>query len=460
MLHALKRFVPSPLMHGYHLFLSYLSALAYGFPSEQMIVIGVTGTNGKSTTANLIASVLEEAGHTVGLTTTANFRIAGKEWLNDTKMTMLGRFALQKMLRQMVQSGCTHAVIETSSQGIVQFRHRMINYDTVVFTNLTPEHIEAHGGFENYKKAKLALFRHLAKSKKKRLPAKIAGASSAPDALVSVPKTIIANGDDEHAPDFLHFAVDRKYVFGIQGDEQQGFATPGVIPVLAHSVSLGASESSFVVDGEAFHLSLLGKYNISNALAAIAAGLVHGVPLSTSMSALARVEGVPGRLEFIRMGQPFQVLVDYAPEPVSLTKLYGVLDVIPIGRLIHVLGSCGGGRDIARRPILGEMAGKRASVVIVTNEDPYDDDPERIIADVAQGARKAGKIEGQDLFRVSDRREALRMAVGMAAPGDLVLATGKGSEQAICVADGMKLPWDEREELRKALRDLGYGKRT
>src|SRR5688572_27133784 len=164
-----KKLLPAKAVGAYHRAFALTAAARYGRPSERMIVIGVTGTNGKSTTSNMIARVLEGAGFRVGLATTCNFRIAGKEWLNDTKMTMLGRFRLQKLLADMVKAGCEYAVVETSSEGIAQHRHVGINYDVAVFTNLTPEHIESHGGFENYKAAKLKLFAKLAGDRRKTL---------------------------------------------------------------------------------------------------------------------------------------------------------------------------------------------------------------------------------------------------------------------------------------------------
>jgi UDP-N-acetylmuramoyl-L-alanyl-D-glutamate--2,6-diaminopimelate ligase len=441
MLHRLKQLAPEPLLRAYHFSLAYLAALRYGFPSEKLIVIGVTGTNGKSTCTSLIARVLEENGARVGATSTAIFKVAEKEWLNDTKMTMVGRFQLQKLLRQMVDAGCTYAVVETSSQGVLQYRHTAINYDTVVFTNLTPEHIEAHGGFENYKCAKLELFKHLTARKHKTL----GGAE--------IPKVIVANADDEHAADFLAHAADKRYIFTVRGDAKDEKFTPPMIPCVADQVELRADGSRFVVRGQQFTFAMPGKYNVSNALAAITVGFAHGVSFDVAARGLAKVKSIPGRWDWIEEGQPYKVLVDYSPEPVGLAKVYETLALSNFGKKIHVLGSAGGGRDMSRRPILGEMAGKWADVVIITNEDPYDENPRAIIDQVAQGALKAGKIVGKNLFLIEDRREALAKAVSLAQAGDLVLATGKGSEQAMCVAGGKKLPWDERTELKKAIHD-------
>lgn len=443
MFNRLKRLLPSPILDRYHLVLAHLAAWRYGWPSEKMIVVGVTGTNGKSTTCNLIARILEEAGHKVGLTTTVNFRIAGKDWLNPYKMTMLGRFRLQKFLADMVGAGCRYAVIETSSEGIKQHRHAAVNYDIAVFTNLTPEHIESHGGFDNYKAAKGRLFAKLAGERVKKLGER------------PVAKTAVVNLNDPFADYFLSFPVPARVGFRVEGQAAAagGSAAAGNLQaaVIAEDVRSGAHGSSFTVDGVDFELKLIGAFNVENALAAIAVGRVLGVSGEVMAKALRQVKVVPGRMEFIDAGQPFSVLVDYAPEPESFKRLYEAVALFPKKRIIHVLGSCGGGRDVSRRPVLGRLAAEHADVVIVTNEDPYDDDPMTIIKEVAAGATAAGKVLDRDLFLVLDREEALDRAVEMAGPGDLVIATGKGSEQAIVTAGGVKLPWDEREKLLQAI---------
>jgi UDP-N-acetylmuramoyl-L-alanyl-D-glutamate--2,6-diaminopimelate ligase len=443
MLSALKKRIPKPLLQAYHFVLAHLAAAWYAWPSRRMVVIGVTGTNGKTTVVNLVARILEEAGEKVGLTSTVNFRIAGQDVLNDMKMTMPGRFFLQKTLHRMAEAGCRFAVIETSSQGLDQFRHLGIEYDVAVFTNLTPEHIEAHGGFANYKAAKLKLFRHLTRHARKSLPLR-----------GDVKKVIVANLESEHAWDFLDAPADKKYGFLAEGaDKEAGKAAWPMAVVKALDVKLEAAGSSFTVRDARFALKMPGRYNVLNALAAISVGLSQGVPLETMVRALAKVDNVPGRFERIDEGQDFAVIVDYAPEPESLRQVYAAIDRMPRKRLIHVLGSAGGGRDVARRPILGRMAGEKADIAVVTNEDPYDDDPNVIIAQVAAGALEAGKREGETLLRIEDRREAIRRAIALAEAGDVVLLTGKGAEQAIVGRGGKLSPWDERTVAREALRE-------
>ncbi len=442
MLSALKTLIPKPLLQAYHWALAHLAAAWYAWPSRRLVVIGVTGTNGKTTTVNLIARILEEAGEKVGLTSTVNFRVAGEDVLNDKKMTMPGRFFLQKMLHRMVEAGCRYAVIETSSQGLAQFRHLGVDYDVVVFTNLTPEHIEAHGGFANYKNAKLKLFRHLVKGKRKYF-------SSRGD----VKKTIVANLESEHAWDFMDAQADKKYGFLADGAETPAGSVGWPMAIVkALDVRLKPDGSSFTVRETRFDLKMPGRYNVLNALAAISVGLSQGIPLETMAKGLGKVDNVPGRFERIDEGQDFSVIVDYAPEPESLRQVYAAVERMPHGRILHVLGSAGGGRDVARRPVLGRIAGEKADVAIVTNEDPYDDDPRLIIEQVASGAVEAGKKEGETLFKIEDRREAIAKAIEMARTGDIVLLTGKGAEQAIVGRGGKMMPWDERKVARELVR--------
>src|SRR3989344_7308662 len=246
----IKKFIPDFTLIAYHLTLSWLGAFIYGNPSQKLIVVGGTGTNGKSTVVNLIAKILEEAGYKVGLTSTFNFRIAGQEQYNKTKLTMPGRFFLQKKLAEMVKLGCKYAVLEVSSEGLVQYRHQHIYFVAAVFTNLTPEHLERHGGFEKYKKAKLMLFEHLAETPHKVLDGKI------------VEKTIVVNGEDEHAKDFLDLQVDNKIIFGLSNksrfDLSLTLPTPGEGKMLiADSFQTGVEGSKFEILNSKFKINLL-----------------------------------------------------------------------------------------------------------------------------------------------------------------------------------------------------------
>jgi len=430
MFHRLKKMIPSSWLQAYHYVMARLAAVWYGNPSKKLIVIGVTGTNGKTTTAYLTAKALEAGGAKTGCTTTAILKVGDKEWLNRTKNTMRGRFFLQRMLKQMVDAGCEYAVIEVSSQGLIQYRHVGIAFDAAVFTNLTPEHIEAHGGFENYKKAKGRLFTYLASLPKKTIDGK------------EVPRAAVLNADSGHAEYFARLAGEKIVTwYGI--DHPQGLK--------AKNIELSADGSTFEMDGWTGRIRLPGKYNIENALAALATCRVFGVDLKAAAKRLEAVSRVPGRFERVDAGQPWTVIVDYAPEPESFRRLYEALSLLPHQRTIHVLGSCGGGRDVARRPILGQLAAQNADIVIVTNEDPYDDDPRTIIRQVAEGALKVGKVFEKNLFAITDRREAIFKAMALAKKGDLVVLTGKGCEPWICLAHGKKMPWDEVAVAKEAI---------
>lgn len=395
----IKKFIPGCVLGWYHYSLAMLAKWLYGNPSRKMTVIGVTGTAGKSSTAYFISQVLEEGGFKVGMTTTTWLKVANKEWLNDKKMTMLGRFQTQKLLRKMVKEGCGAAVIESSSEGIKQFRHKGIEYDILVMTNLYPEHIEAHGGFENYKKTKGKLFEHLGKSKKDK-------------------KVIIVNEDDKHAEYFLSFKANKKIGYRIK-------------------------------DWGELEMNLLGEHNRYNVLAARAVARELGVGEQQIKKAVIGLKPLPGRLEFIENSLGIKIMVDYSFEPKAVEKLYEAIKGVGHKRIIHVLGSTGGGRDKARRPLLGKLAGRLADIVIVTNEDPYDEDPQVIINEVANG------VKGKEVYKILDRREAIRKALELAGKGDLVLITGKGAEQAICVERGKKIKWDDRRVVREELGKIG-----
>lgn len=429
----LKKILGKKLVLTYHLLLAKLAALYYRHPSDKLLVIGVTGTNGKTATVNFVAQFLDSLGQKNGLASTVNFKVDDKQWLNDKKMTMLGRFQTQKLLSDMVKKGCKYAVIETSSQGVEQFRHVGINYDVIIFTNLTPEHIEAHGSFENYRMYKEKLFEHLAHSKRKNISNR------------KIDKVIVSNNDDRETDRLRKISVDKFVTYS--ADTDSDFKAEDI--QLDHGVS-------FSVHGSRVSTHFIGRFNVYNVLSAMIA--VHQLGYAIQDLAKAKLRGVPGRQEWIDVGQDFKVLIDYAPEPVGLGQLYETVKKIKTNRLIHVLGSCGGGRDKARQPILGEMAGKNADIVIVTNEDPYDDDPMEIINNVAEGAIKAGKVEGENLFKVENREKAIDKAIKMAKTSDLVLITGKGAEQFICVANGQMIAHDDRKVAENSLKTLKNSK--
>jgi UDP-N-acetylmuramoyl-L-alanyl-D-glutamate--2,6-diaminopimelate ligase len=432
----IKKFTPKFALNCYHYCLAVFGCLLYGNPTQDMIVIGITGTSGKSTTVYLLDAILREAGFLVGVSSTVYFRVGHDDWLNAKKMTMPGRWQTFQLLQEMKQAGCKYVIVETTSEGIKQYRHIGINYDLVLFTNLSPEHIESHGSFENYKSAKGKLFKCLNELAIKRIGGK------------EIKKTIIVNVDDEHAKYFLDFPVQQKIGFGLTG--QCSIYNLNKC-VEATDVQDNLLKPSFKVEGYDFKINLPGRHNVYNALAAIMVASTLGIKYEISAKALQRISGIPGRFEFIDEGQPFGVIVDFAFEPKQMKTLYNNVDKLDKQKIIQVLGGTGGGRDKARRPVLGQMAAEKCDYVIVTNEDPYDEDPEEIMNQVMAGALAGGKELNKSLFKILDRRKAIKKAIELAGPGDLILITGKGCEQAIVVHDNKKIPWDDRVVAREEL---------
>ncbi len=437
----IKKFIPKKLLLFYHKVLAILASFFYGWPSEKLIVIGITGTSGKSTVAYLVSKILEKNGFKVGVSSTILFKVDKKEELNDKKMTMPGRFALQKLIKEMVKSGCQYAIIETSSQGIEQFRHLGINYDVVVFTNLYPEHIEAHGSFANYKKAKLKLFAKLKNERSKIINGK------------KIKKIIVANLDDEHAVDFLAHWAEEKYGFTLKSESNLEIDQDKIKIIKAENIELTQNGSRFKINDLEFKTNLIGQHNLYNILASITVCLSQELGFKKIAEGLASVKEIPGRLEFIDQGQPFKVIVDYAFEPRAIEALYETIKMIPHQKVIHVFGSAGGGRDKWRRPVLGELAGKNCDYIILTNEDPYDEDPYQILSEIKSGIKNS-KFKIQNLYEILDRREAIKKALSLAQVNDIVLITGKGCEQAIVVKNNKKIPWDDRKVVKEELNNL------
>lgn len=476
-LHLIKRCIPVKLFKVlqpvYHFLLSAMAVAWYGFPSNKLIVIGITGTTGKTTSLYLTAKMLNNAGYKVGYTSTAMFSDGQTEWLNDKKMTMPGRFFAQKMLARMVKNKCHYAIVETTSEGINQFRHSFINYDILIFSNLYPEHIEAHGSFENYKKAKGKLFAHLKQCKTKYVDDKkqIVKADNGFKKIGAnrVKKIIIVNADDKYADFFLSFWAEDKWEHKVKsqkhallatakrsgeaGSEVEGSKIKNNLNSIIEygDIDISNGVAKFKVDGIDITLKLLGAFNVVNAMNAVCVGLSQGISLEKIKIGLEKIKNIPGRLELIKLGQPFIVIVDYAFEPGAMVKLYETVEVLPHQKIIHLLGSTGGGRDMARRSELGKIAGAKADIAIITNEDPYDEDPQIIIEQVSSGVIDAGKILNKNLFKILDRKEAIKKTLSLAEGNDLVLITGKGCEQAMCLANGVKIPWDDRKIVREEL---------
>lgn len=400
----IKKFIPPFLLDFYHLGLAFLGAVIYRFPSRNLVVIGVTGTKGKSTVVDFCHRIFQAAGFKVASLSSIRFKINNKEKPNLLKMTMPGRFQIQKFFRQALNQGCQYMVLEVTSEGISQHRHEFIRFNAAVFTNLSAEHIERHGSFENYKKAKGKLF--------------------------SVTKNIhIINVEDENAKYFLQFPARKKITYGLsQGD------------INNKNIKL--------------QLQLPGEFNIYNALAAIGVGLSQGISLEICRKAIEKTAGIPGRMETV-VEKPFKVIVDYAHIPDALEKVYQTLNnLTPEAyglkpKLICVLGSAGGGRDKWKRPEMGKIAANYCDKIILTNEDPYDENPEEIISQIEAGIYKKEKV-----LKIIDREEAIKTAVSLVKEGEGVIFTGKGSESSIHLAGGKKIPWNEKEKVLEALKSL------
>ncbi len=431
----IKKFLPAGWLSYYHLILARLASSYYGNPSEKMVVIGITGTKGKSSAANLIWSCLQTAGFKTGIISTAAIRIGEAEYPNSYHMTMPGRFALQKLLQEMAEAGCKFAIIETTSEGIKQWRHVGIDYDYAIFTNLYPEHLASHNNnFEEYKQAKGKLFAALKQGGVKTIDGK------------NIPKVIIANIDNPYSSYFLSFEADKKI-------------TCGTVPpaeVRAMNIKASGTGSTFSVNGQSYELKIPGEFNVENALPAIALCLDLSVAPGTIAAGLSAIKNIPGRMEAIAAGQNFKVYVDYAHQKESMEGLLSIAKVMireSHGKIILLLGAEGGGRDKGKRGDMGRLAGRIADYVIVSDVDPYDDDPKEIIEDVAKAVEAEGKIRDSNLFLIEDRREGIRKALQLAGDADLVLITGKGSEQSMIIG-GKTIPWDDRNVVKEELASL------
>jgi len=404
----------------YHYSLSFLGALLYRFPSRRIFVLGVTGTKGKSTVLELIDAIFEEAGKKTALLSSVRVKIKKESYKNKLQNTMPGRFFVQKFLKKAVDAGCEYAFMEVTSEGIVQFRHRFISFDAAMITNLHPEHVEAHGSFENYRSAKTSFFEHVAHSRKKKV-------------------YFLVNEEDPHKDYFINAGrgPDSIVFFGRERFIENEIG--------ARYTLKSRTGGSLLGDW------LMANFNLENAAAAVAFARKEGIEWPVILSALKKFKGLPGRLEFIQ-NKPFRVVVDYAHTPQSLKKVYETLQNGESNKktnLICVLGAAGGGRDKWKRPEMGKIAAQHCKEIILTNEDPYDEDPAKILEDIESGFSGAVNYK-----KIMDRKEAIRAAVRSAKNGDTVIITGKGSELWMRLADGKKIPWNEKKAVLSALMSL------
>ncbi|MBP6924381.1 MAG: UDP-N-acetylmuramyl-tripeptide synthetase [Candidatus Pacebacteria bacterium] len=419
-LHHIKKFLPTSVFHffqpHYHFALAWWGAVKYKHPSQKITVIAITGTKGKSTTTELIAQILRGSGKKVASLSTIQFVIGDHAERNMFKMTTPGRLFVQKFLREAVDAGCTHAVLEMSSEGARQFRHKFIDFDALVFTNLSPEHIESHGSFEKYKTAKLSIAQALVDSPKR-------------------PRVIVANVDDPHGDDFLNFKIEKPIPYGL--------ANLSLHTLHKDSVSL-------VLDGVTVRVPIVGLFNVYNTLAALKVAQAFGVSVETASEALRTMKPIAGRVEQFESSKDASkqvtAVVDYAHTVDSLEQLYRAFPDRP---KVCVLGNTGGGRDTWKRPEMAAVAEKYCDHIILTNEDPYDENPEKIINEMVRGLSNTEK-----LTVIMDRKEAIRKALELAPEGGYVLVSGKGTDPYIMEAHGKKTPWSDAEVVKELLAEL------
>ncbi len=438
--------LPQLVVADPHPALATAAAWWYDDPSEELGVVGITGTDGKTTTSFLAVAALEAAGVRTGMIGTAATRIGGVQEDNEAHVTTPEAPALQLALRAMLVAGDTAAVIESTSHGLALERVGSVAYDIAILTNVTHEHLEFHGTFEAYRDAKLSLFERLA-------PGRAAAASKASD--LAWPRTGIVNLDDPSAGRFIGVtqeAVARVLTYGTDpaADIRATRVEEDVHGLrIAYATPSGAGSLA---------LRLTGRFNVHNALAVVALGEAAGLDPAAVKAGLEGLTAVPGRMERVEAGQPFGVIVDYAHSPASLQAVLDLLAPVAAARgggLIAVFGSAGE-RDTAKRPLMGRIAGERARLVVVTDEDPRTEDPDAILDAIARGAEAAGKRRDHDLLLIADRRAAITAALERARPGDIVLLAGKGHERSIIGPTGPE-PWNERTVAETALRELGFG---
>ncbi|MFA6493143.1 MAG: UDP-N-acetylmuramoyl-L-alanyl-D-glutamate--2,6-diaminopimelate ligase [Patescibacteria group bacterium] len=424
----LRKILPQSVIIWTHKVRGFLAATIFRMPAKNIRVIMVTGTNGKTTTCHMIKEILKAANYRVAMATTIDFEINGKKTKNLSKMTTLSPFALQKFIREAVNASCHWLVLETTSHAIAQHRIWGIKPKIAVLTNITHDHLDYHNTYEEYRNTKAKIF--------------------------EMAETSIINMDDKSASYFLGTDLKKIVTYGLDKPEKR----PTKPDIFAKKIILEPTGSLFTVitpeSQVAINLGLPGKFNIYNALAALSVGVEFKLNLELIKMALEKVTSIPGRMESINLGQPFAVIIDYAHTPDALEKIYETLELSKRGRIISVFGACGD-RDRSKRPIMGALAGRFADIVIVTNEDPYSEEPVKIIEEVASGVNRGEtksnrKVPGENFYKILDRRDAIEKAFELAQSDDVVLITGKGAEECMVVGD-KKIPWSDRKVVKELL---------
>jgi len=418
---------PLVLVPDTQMALAPLAAELYGHPSRRLTVAGVTGTDGKTTTTTMLHAAWRGAGIAAGSLTTVDFRVLGRIEANKTRQTTLESADLQERLRALADEGCTHVALETSSHALVLHRVDAVDFACAVFTRITSEHLDFHGTRDAYLAAKASL---------------LTRAAQHPDGLA------VLDRDDEFAfPVLRAMPVARRLSYSARGAADADLVATGV-RVDAGGVHFSARTPWGSADVD---LRLAGRFNVANALAALAAGCATGASLSGAVAGLAALDRVSGRMERVDLGQPFSVVIDYAHTADALHTVLTELRAATTGKLWAVFGSAGR-RDVGKRAAMGRVAAELAERVVVTDEDPREEDSRAIVEQIAAGARDATHRDGEELFLIPDRTAAIRFAVAGAAPGDTVLLAGKGHESTLILRDG-PVPWDERAVAEQAVRE-------
>lgn len=409
------------------------AAIRYGFPGKKMVCIGITGTNGKTTTTHMIEHILRTNGKKVAMVSTAEFSINGHKKPNLSKKTTMSPFKTQKFLSECVKKGVQYMVIEASSHALHQSRLAGIPFAISVITNVTHEHLDYHGTLEKYAEAKKILFKTVSQNCKRQEPSD----------LQHIPhfRAFVLNTADQFYDSFrsIHCPVNIAYGLG-QGNLQ------------ATDITYTKHNSRFALkynnDTVGVDLPLVGGYNVENALAATGAALACKLSSEEIKKGLESFESVPGRMERIPSPRGFEVIVDFALTPDALEKFYSVLKKTTTGRIIGLIGSCGD-RDKEKRPIMGKLVASYCDLCIVTDEEPYTEDPKAIMQAVLEGAKKVKKL-GHGLELIEDRYKAIEYAVQHAQKDDVIVVTGMGSFQTRTMNEG-PIPWDEREVVREII---------
>jgi len=411
--------------------LAKVAASFYRYPSHRLEVVGITGTDGKTTTSYLVESIFDSAGWKTGIIGTVGVRVGEVVLDAETRQTTPESLDVQRHLATMVQIGARAAIIEATSHGLDLHRLDETRFVTGAVTNVTHEHLEHHKTIAAYRRAKAILFERVGENHGR----------------------VVVNIDDEGAREMIPYASGATLVTYSADGRAAG--------LIARNIQLKVTGSQFEVQSKKHgtHLvetPMVGLFNVANALCALGIALSHDISLKLSIHALRQTPQIPGRMEPVKQGQPFAVIVDYAHTPESIEKVLSLLSALTSGKLILVMGSAGE-RDRTKRPIQGEVAARLAHYSVFTTEDPRFESAEAIIQEIAAGAIEQGAVEGRDFACVTDRREAIKLALAVAEPGDCVLLAGKGHERSI-IWGLEKRPWNEGLVASELLSTMGFGK--